>query len=157
MLASHGCSNPWGHTTNYVSQRATSNAPHRACAPDLSTHNAMQGLQIRAQGRNAIGPSAHHVAKSGPAHHVATIGPSAPRGQITSIHKSPAFPVLPVCTQDSKSEGTMLKETTNINKSLFVLGKVRVCIVRHASPPAASRPHDMPRAGAVLNACLNAL
>ena len=28
--------------------------------------------------------------------------------------------------QDSKSEGTMLKETTNINKSLFVLGKVRV-------------------------------
>ena len=30
--------------------------------------------------------------------------------------------------QDSKSEGVMLKETTNINKSLFVLGKVRVCV-----------------------------
>ena len=28
------------------------------------------------------------------------------------------------CTQDSKSEGVMLKETANINKSLFVLGKV---------------------------------
>lgn len=27
--------------------------------------------------------------------------------------------------KDSKSEGSMLKETTNINKSLFVLGKVR--------------------------------
>ena len=27
--------------------------------------------------------------------------------------------------KDSKSEGAMLKETTNINKSLFVLGKVR--------------------------------
>lgn len=28
--------------------------------------------------------------------------------------------------KDSKSEGSMLKETTNINKSLFVLGKVRL-------------------------------
>ena len=27
--------------------------------------------------------------------------------------------------KDSKSEGVMLKETANINKSLFVLGKVR--------------------------------
>ena len=27
--------------------------------------------------------------------------------------------------KDSKSEGAMLKETANINKSLFVLGKVR--------------------------------
>ena len=28
--------------------------------------------------------------------------------------------------KDSKSEGVMLKETANINKSLFVLGKVSI-------------------------------
>lgn len=30
--------------------------------------------------------------------------------------------------KDSKSEGSMLKETININKSLSVLGKVGLCI-----------------------------
>jgi hypothetical protein len=30
--------------------------------------------------------------------------------------------------KDSKSEGSMLKETININKSLSVLGKVCVCV-----------------------------
>lgn len=35
--------------------------------------------------------------------------------------------------KDSRSEGTMLKETININKSLSVLGKVRVCMCVHAS------------------------
>ena len=38
--------------------------------------------------------------------------------------------------KDSKSEGVMLKETTNINKSLFVLGKVGCCgctALHHAS------------------------
>ena len=35
--------------------------------------------------------------------------------------------------KDSKSEGVMLKETTNINKSLFVLGKVSWSWIRGGS------------------------
>jgi hypothetical protein len=35
--------------------------------------------------------------------------------------------------KDSKSEGTMLKETININKSLSVLGKVRTKNIQYAT------------------------
>jgi hypothetical protein len=38
--------------------------------------------------------------------------------------------------KDSKSEGTMLKETININKSLSVLGKVGTALVATQHPAA---------------------
>jgi hypothetical protein len=43
--------------------------------------------------------------------------------------------------KDSKSEGAMLKETTNINKSLFVLGKVISTLAERTSSGGLSATH----------------